>query len=226
MNGYQRESQMPKRGYRVPKWIVVLAIIGIFIAISSGYNTGSMVKYYYSHMTLPDTNGKQDSSLTRLNFSNFINKNSSEDYYNEFDHTGLFALGYSSNAEGDIGKTYNNDYTGRVSVDIRVNFRYFTYYDICYVNKNTDGKTSLNYDVLIDITSGNMEAAILEIDRDYKCVFMNGKDVIDQQYVTEAVRITGAGEKGTIPLKADKIYIIAFAGENANGSYTLSVTLQ
>ena len=227
MDGYQRQQPPVAKSHRLPIWVWVLTVIGIIVAITNGYNTGKDLKYIISHITITDTNGAQDKSLTKLNFKNFINKNDSDSYYNELDHTGLFALGYNSNASDSASKTYNNDYTASVAVDLQVSFRHLVYYDICYVNKNTTGKTSLNYDVRINITSGNMEAAILEVDRDYKCVTRNGESFIDQQYVTEVKRIKADGERtGTVPLKADKIYIIAFAGENADGGYTLSVTLQ
>ena len=226
MNGYQGRGVMPQMKYKVPIWVIVITVLGLVLAIFGGYQGGAEASYIFSYINIPDGNGVEDTTLAKLKFEDFIHEYKSDDYYNELDNSDIFVLAYRSSAGKSLGGAYNNDYSAQSATSLNVSFSNLTYYDISYVNKDVSGKTNLTYTANISLSSGNMQAAIFELDKEYKCVSKDGVQVIESQYINMVATVTAGGEQsGIIPIDPDKIYVIAFAGENATGNYSLNVTL-
>ena len=136
-------------------------------------------------------------------------------------------MSYASSAlyDNSLG-TYVNDFSSKNSVNLSVSFRNLNYYDISYVYEGEGSK--LSYSMEINLQKGNMEAAIVRVDRNYR-VYTDeyGTSLIEAQYVhvIETVSLEKNNLTSSVPMDADGIYMIVFAGESASGSYTLDVDI-
>ena len=222
MNGFNERGVMPHSKYILPKWVIVITVIGLLMAVLGGYSLGSELSHIVSYVTIDDPNGPEDTKLYRLEFDDCIRKYDTKSYYNEFDYSDTFVLNYSSNAPVISSGTYSNDFTGKDLTQLAVKFYNLTYYDVCYVYRNTAGKTTLEYSLKLALESGNMECAIFELDPAYSYETKDEYKVVKDPLEIKRVQ---SSEDGSVQIYENKIYIIVLAGENATGRYDLSVKL-
>ena len=223
MNYNHGDGVVPPKKYRLPAWVWIISILGLLFAVNGGYQSGQMTSEIISFLNVSDTTA-DTSLLGKLDFNDCIEEHKSSDNLCDLDYSGIFALTYQAKVNGVRESKFNNDYTDRSTVSVAATVSSMTYYDVRYVNMNTLGKDSLSYKINIALSSGNMEAAILAIDKAYTCTVKDGDRVINAEYITKVERINGSAE-GTLSLDQSKIYVIVFGAENATGSYTLDVTL-
>ncbi len=225
MNSYFNHNSFnddKKSTGKLPLWIWIIGIVGLIIAILSGYIYGGQSVAIYgelmSSVILKDTNG-EDTSLQTLGFSEFIGVFDNEYGYNFFDSDASFALSYNTTVKYNNAKgIYPNDFSGSETVNYSVNFKSFNHYDLTYAKK-TD--STLNFIFSSELTSGNLEARILRIDESYR-VKQNelGINIIEDTYVHEVARFS-ANKTETVTLDGGYIYVLAVGCESATGSYSL-----
>lgn len=227
-NGYGTQGDMDDdaSSVKLPKWVWVVAVVGLAFAILCGYYTGVSAVAYFNMITeeliVSDTNG-ESTELNTLDFSDFLGVYDDYYGYNKFD-AGLFTLMYDSSAlyDNTLG-TYKNDFTNSKSAQINVSFRNLSYYDVSYVYEG-DG-TKLSYAVEFDLKKGNMEAVVLRLDRNYTVkVDEYGISNIEMQYIQILQRVND-DKVSSITMDEGGIYMIVFAGESATGNYSLDVDI-
>ena len=224
MNSYfNNEFKAEKRpSSRLPAWIWIIGIVGLIIAIISGYTSGGQAVSLYNGMVeavmLKDTNG-EDTSLQTLNFSEFIGVYDNVYGYNFFDSDMSFALSYNSTVKYNNAKgIYPNDFSGSETVNYSVDFSSFNHYDLTYAKK-TDA--ALTFIFSSEITAGNLEARILRIDENYRVKENDvGTTIIEDAYVHEIARFS-ANKTESVTLEGGYIYVLAVGCESASGSYSL-----
>lgn len=218
-NGFNEEK---KRSSRLPAWIWIIGVVGLIIAILSGYTSGVQAVDIYNGMMeaimLKDTNG-EDTSLQTLNFSEFIGVYDNVYGYNFFDSDMSFSLSYNTTVKYNNAKgLYPNDFSGSETVNYSVNFKTFNHYDITYAKK-TD--KALTFIFSSEITEGNLEARILRIDANYRVKETElGTNVIEDAYVHEVARFS-ANKIESVTLEGGHIYVLAVGCESASGLYSL-----
>ncbi len=218
-NGFNEEK---KPSSRLPLWIWIIGIVGLIIAIISGYTSGGQAVTLYNDMmeniVLKDTNG-EDTSLQTLNFSEFIGVYDNVYGYNFFDSDMSFALSYNTTVKYNNSKGfYPNDFSGSETVNYSVSFKNFNHYDLTYAKK-TD--IALTFIFSSEITEGNLEARILRIDENYRVKENDiGTNIIEDAYVHEVARFS-ANKTESVTLEGGYIYVLAVGCESASGSYTL-----
>ncbi len=228
MNGYFNNSFKEEKhtSTRLPAWIWIIGIIGLIIAIISGYVSGGQSVDIYREMmssvVLQDTNG-EDTSLQTLNFSEFIGVFDNVYGYNFFDSDMSFALKYNTTVKYNNAKgLYPNDFSGSETVNYKVDFKNFNHYDLTYAKK-TD--SALTFVFASEVTSGNLEARILRIDENYRVKENEiGTNIIEDIFVHEVARFS-ANKTETVTLEGGYIYVLAVGCESASGSYSLKTEL-
>jgi hypothetical protein len=210
-----------KKKPSLPAWVFILGILGLIIAIISGYFYGTESVAIYKEMmegiVIKDTNG-EDTSLTALDFTNFIGVYDNEFGYNFFDTEMSFALSYNSTVKYNNSKgVYPNDFSGSANVSYRVDFDNFNHYDVSYA-KRSEKETVFTFSSRLE--SGNLEARILRIDDNYRIKADEfGRALIDPAYIHE-VAIFTANSTLSVTLPGGSIYLLAVGCENADGYYT------
>lgn len=212
---------------KLPKWVWLVAIVGLIVAVLSGYVIGNNAAVMFNELmaaaTVEDTNG-ESTSLNTLVFEDFIGVYDNYYGFNTFD-ADLFTINYNSSAlyDNSLG-TYVNDFSSKKSTELTVSFRNLNYYDVSYVYNGQGSK--LSYSVEFNLQKGNMEAAIVRVDKNYR-VYTDeyGASKIEAQYVQvlERISLEKNNLTSSISMDANSIYMIVFAGESASGSYTLDV---
>lgn len=227
MNGYFNQNEFKKEkksGSELPKWVWILAALGLILAVFSGHSSGvSAVDIYrqiINEIIIEDTNG-DDTSLTVLDFSGFIGVFDGQSDYNFFDCDISHALGYDSTVRYDYSKgVYPNDFAGSDTVNYTVSFKMLNYYDISYAKRS---EKDLTFTFTSALEGGNLEARIFRIDSNYRVKENEyGTNIIEDAYVSEAARFS-ANTESTVALPGGYIYILAVGGESASGSYSLKV---
>ena len=212
-----------KKSTAIPYWIWLLGILGLIIAVISGYIYGGQAVDIYrelmSGVIIPDTNG-EDTSLQTLDFYEFLGVFDNEYGYNFFDSDMSFALSYNTSVKYNNARgCYPNDFSNVSKTTYRVDFKNFNHYDVTYA-KRSEGSVTFTFSS--GITSGNLEAKIFRVDDNYR-VKMNdrGVNVIDSAYLYEEASFT-ANKTETVTLPGGCIYVLAVGCENADGSYIFS----
>jgi len=214
---------------KLPKWVWLVAILGLIIAVLSGYVIGNNAAVMFNEIiaaaTVEDTNG-ESTSLNTLAFEDFIGIYDKYYGFNKFD-ADLFTISYDSSAlyDNSLG-TYTNVFSSQKSANLSVSFRNLNYYDVSYVYEGQGSK--LSYSIEFKLQKGNMEAAIVRVDKNYRVYtdeYDNSK--IEAQYVQviDTVSIEKNNLTSSVPMDAEGIYMIVFAGESASGSYELDVDI-
>lgn len=222
MNGGYRPIYEKK--YKIPVWIWIITVIGLLWSISGGYQSGALVSDIVSYLTVADKT-PNSSDLGILNFNDCLEDYTGMSGLCDIDNDKIFALSYSSSVNGAAQSSFQNDFTSSGNVAITTSVANMTHYDVRYVNMNTSGKESMSYSVSIDVTSGNMQAVVLAVDKSYQCIEKDGNKVIDAQYITELDRISaGSLRSNTVTVDSSKFYVIVFGAENATANYTLNVS--
>ncbi len=203
-------------------WIWITGIIGLIVAIISGYIYGGQTVGVYrelmSSIILKDSNG-EDTSLQALDFSEFIGVFDNEYGYNFFDSDASFALSYNTTVKYNNARgIYPNDFSGSETVNYSVDFKAFNHYDLTYAKK-TDG--ALSFIFSSEVKSGNLEARIFRIDENYRVKENeSGTSIIEDTYVHEVARFS-ANKTETVTLPGGYIYVLAVGCESASGGYSL-----
>ncbi len=214
---FEKESQ---RSSKLPKWVWILAAVGLILAVLLGYTSGTEIALTLKSSILQDTNG-EDTSLQTLDFSEFLGVFYGRRGYNFIDSELSFAPSYNTTVKFDSVKgTYPNDFANTNQVNYKVEFNFLSYYDISYAKKSENDVT---FTFTSQIKKGNFQARILRIDDNYK-VKTNSRntDIIEDTSIYTEL-ICNAGETNSITLPGGHIYVIAVAAESAFGSYTVSV---
>ena len=217
---YGGESSANKP-YRLPVWVWIIAVIGLIFSVNGGYQSGALTADIVSYLRVQDTTA-DSTALGKLDFTDCIEEHKADAKLCDLDCSGLFALTYLAKVNDLREMSFNNDYSAKDSVSIAVSVMSMTYYDVRYVNMNTAGKDKLTYSATAILDNGNMEFAVLEIDKDYTCTVKDGKRVINADCITVIDRGSGT-VSGELELESDKIYVIVVGAENATGRYTLDV---
>lgn len=220
MNSYNFEDNK-KKSSRLPAWLYILGVVGLIIAIISGYFYGTesvaIYKEIMNGVIIKDTNG-EDSSLTSLDFSEFIGVFDNVYGYNFFDCEMSFALNYSSTVKYNNARgVYPNDFSGSKNISYRVDFDNFNHYDLTYA-KRSDKDVTFTFSS--ELESGNLEARIFRIDDNYRVKALeNGYSVIEDAFVHEVAAFS-ANKTLSVTLPGGSIYILAVGCESADGYYT------
>ena len=222
MNNYFNEQDFnEEKKKKLPAWIWIIGIIGLVIAVISGYFYGLEVVDIYKEMmssvVLKDTNG-EDTTLQSLDFSNFIGVFDNEFGYNLFDCDMSYALVYNSTVKYNSSKgIYPNDFASTDKVNYTVDFENFNHYDLTYAKK---ADKDVTFTFSSEVKKGNLEARIFRIDANYRVTENDyGINIIEDAYVYEAARFS-ANKTETVTLPAGHIYVLAVGCESADGSYT------
>lgn len=224
MNNYfnpESFEEEKKNKSRLPSWIWIIAVIGLVVAVISGYFYGTESVAIYNEMMneiiIKDTNG-EDTSLTTLDFTGFIGVFDNEFGYNFFDCDNSFALVYNSTVKYNNAKgMYPNDFAGTDNVNYTVDFKNFNYYDLTYAKK---AEKDVTFTFSSKLEKGNLEAVILRIDENYRVKETDyGTNIIEDIYLHEVARFS-ANKDETVMLPGGHIYVLAVGCESANGSYT------
>lgn len=227
MNGYFDHNEFEKEkksGGRLPKWIWILAALGLILAVFSGHSSGVQAANFYRQIIceiiIEDTNG-DDTSLTVLDFSEFIGVYDGQSGYNLYDCDLSYAFGYESTVKYDYSKgVYPNDFADSDTVNYTVTFNALNYYDISYAKMS---EKELTFTFSSELESGNLEARIFRIDPNFRVKESeSGVYLIDDAYIQEAARFS-ANTETSVALPGGYIYILAVGGESASGSYSLKV---
>jgi hypothetical protein len=221
MNYNYGETNSVNKPYRVPVWVWIIAVIGLLFSVNGGYQSGALAADIISYLRVQDTT-KDSTALGKLDFVDCIEEHKTEAKLCDLDYSGLFALSYQAKVNDQREMTFNNDYTDKDSVSIDVSVMSMTYYDVRYVNMNTADNGKLNYSATAILDLGNMEFALLEIDRNYTCTVKDGVRAIKAECISVIDRGSGT-VSGEAELESDKIYVIVVGAENATGRYTIDV---
>ena len=226
MNGYFGNGNFKEeknKGTSLPLWLWILGIIGLVIAVVSGYFYGVQAVDVYgevmSSIVIQDTNG-EDTSLQTLDFYEFLGVFDNVYGYNFFDSDMSFAFSYNSTVKYNNAKgCYPNGFSDSETVNYKVDFKNFNYYDVTYAKRS---ETAVTFTFTSEVLSGNLEAKIFRIDDNYRVKGNDrGVDIIDATYLYEEVTFS-ANKTETVTLPGGAIYVLAVGCENADGSYTFT----
>ncbi len=224
-NDFEREERQIKQK-AIPAWAWIVAVVGLAVAIIWGYSMGRSSAALMNMGTIEDTT-PDSFDLGVLDFSDPLYIFGDSDLmlgYNFIDYPS-FANYYDSGRKENKYGGYDNAFGSDTSFSVE--FLNLNYYDIPCVF-GTDEDTTVNITFESSVTSGNLEARILILDKKYQTEpTSDGYIKIKSEYIKSEFEFKANDiVTKSFEYDADTFIVLAVAGESAVGSFNFQISIQ
>ena len=219
MDQYTNINPIKKPKISVSAWVWILGVAGLIVSVVYSYFISVYSIETIKNIIIPDNNG-ESTELGVLDFSNFLYVFDGQYGYNTLDSV-YYSFVYSSTRHYSNGAgTYINQFNG--NCDFSSSFRGFNYYEIPWIYTPSSSQIKLSFES--EITSGNFEARIYALDKNYRVTEdETGMMYVRPEYLTLIYSYQPNSEYfDTITVTDGYYYILVTGAESAYGTYRFS----
>lgn len=221
MNPDMNDTSLKKPKTSVPAWVWIFSAVAAALSVVISYFAGNMGAQIAKTLFIADKNG-ESTELAVLDFNNFLYAFDGEQGYNRLDSV-YYSLSYSSTRHfSNVSGTYDNEYFG--DCKFSASFINFNYYEVAWIYDPSAIKLNISFES--NIESGNFEARIYTLDKNYRVSEdENGMMYVRPEYL-QMLYSYGANNEyyETVYLSDSYYYILVTASEGASGSYNFSAS--